>query len=153
MSLHIAFLLSWVFCLLTSYFASLGTWTEIVDTRSIQRLQTLTWDIGVWPPDSFLTTNTLLLMVDGGPGKSNSEIAKILTGGKWSWVKEEVNAVMVQYTRSVRDINYYNYRNNRIIWLLIGAMIFWKKAEQLRDSYESWKSSLTECKETLVSWT
>ena len=48
--------------------------------------------------------NTLLLMVDGGPGKSNSEIAKILTGGKRSCVKEEVNALMVPYTKCERDI-------------------------------------------------
>lgn len=95
--------------------------------------------------------NTALLMVDGGPGKSSSEIAKILTGGKWSCVKEEVNALMVQYNRCVKNSNYYNYRNNRIIWLLIGAIMLWEKAEQLRDSYESQKLSLTECKETLVS--
>lgn len=43
-------------------------------------------------------------------------------------IKEEVNALVVQYVRYLRNINYYyNYKDNRIIWFLMGQLMLWKK--------------------------
>lgn len=44
-------------------------------------------------------------MVDRTPGKGSSEIVKMLTGGRWGWLKKDVNTLVVQYIRYLRNVN------------------------------------------------